>query len=386
MRRADPARGKLSRTLRLLAFAGCATGLLHLGCGGSSTEPPPTPPATQEGFLSLVVDGLPAGTGGDVDVSGPDSFARHLTTSALVANVPVGSCTIVAKPVAAAPGDTLFPTPVTQTAIVSETDTASVHVNYARVMAPSLKVFHGPIKFTESRANHYYNLREEYTNPPIILLDMPTVEFPYPDGYLVDNMCRVIGTDVTDSGVTIDSSVSCPFGSASSSSSLVVEDGGRAVTLTNTSSASASAAAGYVGNGSNIGAIDLGYPSGQNLHDLCLAIDNPGGGPFELKFTWSFSGSVTNADYANWKQRFTYQIDALACSSNPQEETLFYGRDFEGPASDAGTFSVPLSGPYHLVSFGLYGEAVGYWLEDYYGRGDSGGAQSQATVTIEVVW
>ncbi len=367
--------------LHILVF--CQFGLLCSGCSSDSDSP--TEPATQTGALSVIIDGLPAGTDGDVNITGPDSFNQSLTTSAVIDGLATGSYTITANSVATLLSSTFDPAPVTQSATVSVGDTAVVQVSYTNSLASSVRVFHGPVKFGESQMAHFYNLIQDWGQPPISLQEIDTVEFPYPDEYIVDTNCRVIGTDVTASGIVINSSVSSMFGSGSSNSSLTVTNDGRTITLTNTSMASAAPAAGYIGNGTNVGLVDLGYPDGQNLHDLALAVENPGGGSFELQFTWSYQGSETNGDFAGWKQCFTYQVDALACVPNPSFEYLFDGKDFLGPQSDSGTFGITLSGPYHLVSFGLHGEATGVWIEDVHGQGGAGSAQSSASVTIEIV-
>ncbi len=367
--------------LHILLFV--QAGLFCSGCSNDSNSP--TQPNPQTGSLSVIIGGLPAGTDGDVDITGPNSFNRSLTTSAVINGVPVGSYTVKANPVETLLSNTFDPTPVTQSATVSIADTAVAQIKYTNSLALTVRVYHGPVKFGESQMSHFYNLIENWGQPPIILQETDTVEFPYPDEYILGADCRVIGTDVTAGGVVINSSVTSMFGSGSSNSSLTMTNGGRTITLANASMANAAPAAGYIGNGTNVGLADLGYPDGQNLHDLAFAVENPGGGSFELQFTWSYEGSEIGGDNAGWKQYFTYQVDALACAPNPPFEYLFDGKDFLGPQSDSGTFVIPLSGSYHLISFGLHGEATGGWIEDIHGQGGAGSAQSSASVTIEIV-
>ena len=231
MRRTELSPGIVPVSIRtLLVIAGLA-GLLACGCSDSSTAPAKPAPSLQEGALSLVVTGLPASTNSDVDVAGPSSYARHLTSSALLNGVPAGACTIFAKPVANAQGDTLFPTPISQTTTVTVADTTVVQVNYAGSAATTVRVFHGPFKDTESQTSNHYVALEDWGQPLISLRDADTVVFPYPFNYILDQNCRVIGNEITATGLTINSSISTMFGTGSSSSQLNIFTTAKAMAL-----------------------------------------------------------------------------------------------------------------------------------------------------------
>ncbi len=254
------------------------------------------------------------------------------------------------------------------------------------VTGASFKAFHGPMKFTGSLVLASYVPFEDYGTLPTSLNERDTFSFTYPNGYIVDQDCHIIGTDVTAAGVSIASSISSAFGSGSANSELTVSSNGKLVTITGTATAAASAIGPYIGNGNTVGLIEFGYPSGNNVHDLALAIDNPSGEAFLLRFNWTYSGSETSVEDAGWKQYFTYQVDPHVCASNGAVESLFQVNDFSGnPPSGSGSHSITLSGEYHLISIGLQSEASGGWWMDHLERGNYGSAESEATVTIEIV-
>ena len=82
------------------------------------------------GGLAVTVSGLPAGTPAAVDVGGPNGYALRLTESSAVSQLPVGSYTVTAQPVAPAT-DTYTATVSGSPAAVTAGQTAAVTVAYA---------------------------------------------------------------------------------------------------------------------------------------------------------------------------------------------------------------------------------------------------------------
>lgn len=374
--------------------AAAAAALLALlaGCGGGTTNPSDDddgddPPAGGgAGTVTVTISGLPDSTDAAVTIQGGNGFVRPITGTAVVDSVPAGSCTITASPVTVAPGDTLFAAIPVRTVPIVAGDTTYVTVAYEAPPEPgdlTMTVYHGPLVFQGARYSDYWNLLEDYGQPPIISLGIDEYSLPYPAGYIIDN-CQITGTDVTGTGVDIGTSISGQFGSGSADASLTV-DSATSVTVTASASGTSSASTAYVGNGVASGVLSLGYSGSNRLYDLCIDIANPDGSPFDLVFTWSYSGSVANTEYAIWHQRFVYQIDPLVCGQNALPTELFHGTDFEGPASDSGTLTIPLTGTHHLVGFGMWTEASGNWHMDFLGRGGDGSASCTGSVTIEVV-
>lgn len=373
------------------ATAAAALLALLAGCGGGSTSPPddnddddpPPGGGTGAGAVTVTISGLPDSTDASVTITGDAGFVQQVTASGTVGGVPAGTCTVTAHPVVVAP-DTLVVAPSVRVVPVVADDTTSVSLVYeAPTVADMFTAYHGPLVFQGARHNDSYVLREDWGHPPTIDDEVDTYVLPYPAGYVIDG-CEITGTDVTEDGISIATSNSGMFGSGSANASLVV-DSGTSVTITASASGSAFASSAYVGNGATSGVLYLGYRGNNGLYDACVVIDNPDGGEFELVFTWSYSGDVTDTAYAIWHQRFVYQIDPSVCGSNSAPTELYWGRDFTGPPSDSGTLAVPLTGTRHVVAFGMWAEASGSWAMDYFGNGGSGSASCTGSVTIEVL-
>lgn len=380
-----PIRESGSRRIVVLAAAVALTVLaLVSGCGGGSTTPSDENPTPSTGAVDVTVSGLPGGTAGDVTLTGDSGFTRLITASTLVGGVPAGPCTITARPVVSAPSDTLFAlVPVTTRSVVAN-DTISVTVTYEpQALDALITVFHGPVVFQGARYDDSFVPIEDYGQLPTLESDIDTYEFPYDAGYVVDG-CEIVGTDVTEDGIDVATAISGRFGNGSATGTLTV-DSETSVTITAGASGTASGSSAYVGNGASSGVMNMGYPGPRALYDLCILISNPDGTPFDLVFTWEYSGSVVNTVHANWHHRFVYQIDPPVCAQAAAPTELYWGRDFEGPSGDSGTVTIPLTGTSHLVAFGMWASASGFWVTDNLGNTDSGSASCSGSVTIEVV-
>ncbi len=82
------------------------------------------------GALTISINGLPAGTSGDVAITGPNGYTHHSTATEIVRTLSPGSYTIAASAVNS-PAVTYAPTPTSQTAMVTAGGTASATVTYA---------------------------------------------------------------------------------------------------------------------------------------------------------------------------------------------------------------------------------------------------------------
>lgn len=357
------------------------TAFLVPGCGSSSSDPAAPIPT---GALRLVITGLPLGTSPQIVVAGQRSFVRTVSTGGVVDGIPAGDCTVTAHAVVVAPEDTFKAVLVEQTVTIADKDTTTLDISYESVVtgAFAMRVFHGPLVFQGARYNDSWVPLAEYGRAPTLSSEIDEFSLPYPAGYVIDG-CTIAGTDVTETGIAIATSIAGQFGSGSAEAELVVNSS-TSVTLTASAAGSASASTAYVGNGASAGVLNLGYPGGNRLYDLSLDIANPDGTPFDLVFTWSYSGGVANTDYAIWHQRFVYQIDPVVCGTNPLPTELYWGRDFIGPASDSGTQTITLSGTHHLIGLGMWTEASGNWAMDFLGRGGSGSASCTGSVTITI--
>lgn len=87
------------------------------------------------GSLVVGITGLPTGVDADVVVSGPGGYSRTLTAGTTIANLAPGTYTITATAVTSG-GNSLVPTPASQTAAVVAGASASRSVGYA-VAAPT---------------------------------------------------------------------------------------------------------------------------------------------------------------------------------------------------------------------------------------------------------
>ena len=105
-------------------------GLLPLfaTCGGNDSTAPAPQPTT--GALAVIINGLPAGTRGDVTVTGPNSYTHHSTATEPLTMLPPGTYTIVASAVTGLVV-TYEPTQSSQTATVTPGGMASATVTYA---------------------------------------------------------------------------------------------------------------------------------------------------------------------------------------------------------------------------------------------------------------
>ncbi len=85
---------------------------LVAACGGGPTD-------LESGSLTLNVSGLPTGTPAEVHVTGPDGFARDVTTSETLSNLASGGYVVTAAVVTSG-SDTYTPSPATQTVNVED--------------------------------------------------------------------------------------------------------------------------------------------------------------------------------------------------------------------------------------------------------------------------
>lgn len=122
----------LAATL-LLAIATLAA------CGGGTPTPtgPEAPLTPATGTLGLTVAGLPSGTAGAVQVTGPGSFSRAVTATGDLAGLTPGTYTVVAANVTA--GTSAYAgTPASQQVTVAASARATATVTYAATqVAPS---------------------------------------------------------------------------------------------------------------------------------------------------------------------------------------------------------------------------------------------------------
>jgi len=101
--------------------------LLAMCGGGDSTAPAPLPTT---GALAITIKGLPAGTSGDVAITGPNGYTHHSIATETLPALGPGSYTIVASAVTN-PAVMYVPTPGSQPATVTAGGTASATVTYA---------------------------------------------------------------------------------------------------------------------------------------------------------------------------------------------------------------------------------------------------------------
>jgi hypothetical protein len=90
------------------------------------------------GALTVTINGLPAGTGAAVTVTGPNGFNRALTATTTLADLAPGSYTVAAADVASG-GTQYTPSPKSRIVPVAAAATASAAVAYA-VVAPSVNL------------------------------------------------------------------------------------------------------------------------------------------------------------------------------------------------------------------------------------------------------
>src|SRR6059036_623568 len=114
--------------MRLTALVQLSLLPLLAMCGGTDATAPAPPPT--RGALAITINGLPAGTSGDVAITGPNGYTHHSTATEIVRTLSPGSYTIAASAVNS-PAVTYAPTPTSQTAMVTAGGTASATVTYA---------------------------------------------------------------------------------------------------------------------------------------------------------------------------------------------------------------------------------------------------------------
>ncbi|EON18926.1 glucose/sorbosone dehydrogenase [Cupriavidus sp. GA3-3] len=110
-------------------------GFILAACGGS-VDVVITSGGSSRGALSVVILGLPAGTSGDVTVTGPGGFRQRLGASATLTNLASGAYTVKAAAVLTG-STTLTPQPSTQQVAVGST-TATATVTYTAAQSFSL--------------------------------------------------------------------------------------------------------------------------------------------------------------------------------------------------------------------------------------------------------
>jgi len=123
----DPNPRPVTRPAALALAAALA--LTLAACGGGPSGAGDT---TTTGTLDVAITGLPAGTPGDVAVSGPAGFADALTVSEVLTDLAVGSYAVAADPVDAPTpaGATYDPVVPSQSAAVVADTTTDVAVEY----------------------------------------------------------------------------------------------------------------------------------------------------------------------------------------------------------------------------------------------------------------
>lgn len=95
-----------------------------------------TKQSASAGSLEVMINGLPAGTDANIDVTGPDGFNQHLITSSVLSNLTPGDYQLTTNAVTVG-SDTYTPTPSSQTVGIAAGSKTDVTVTYAK-QAPTL--------------------------------------------------------------------------------------------------------------------------------------------------------------------------------------------------------------------------------------------------------
>jgi len=114
--------------MRLTALVQLSLLPLLAMCGGTDATAPAPPPT--RGALAITINGLPAGTSGDVAITGPNGYTHHSTATETLLTLGSGTYSIAASAVTS-PTVIYEPTPTSQTAAVAAGGTASATVTYA---------------------------------------------------------------------------------------------------------------------------------------------------------------------------------------------------------------------------------------------------------------